>query len=86
MNIEIYDNGGRSYDRYCLIIDKKAVYTFPVQKLKSGVKYLCEAVDLDTKEAGTLINLKKITASKDLMRSLKLATALHEKSQEIIAY
>ena len=58
MDIQVFDNGGKTPDRYCLIIDNRKVYTmrndpwFPKLPI-----YLCDALDLDREEAGTLIDL-----------------------------
>ena len=61
MEIQIFDNGGKTDDRYCLIIDNKRVYTLAADPLSSrGVRYLCEAIDLDKEEAGRLIEIKDL--------------------------
>ena len=53
MDIHIFDNGGKTKDRYCLVIGNGKVYTMTPDPLSlNGVRYLCEAIDLDTKAAG----------------------------------
>lgn len=61
MDIQIFDNGGKTYDRYCLIVDNEKVYTLADEPLSPrSIRYLCEAVDLDRKEAGRLILLEDL--------------------------
>jgi hypothetical protein len=51
MNIQIYDNGGKTWDRYCLIVDDSIVYTMTGgSKSSKDFRYLCKVIDLD-KEA-----------------------------------
>lgn len=71
MAILIYDNGGKTSDRYCVVVDNKAVYTMGMDDLgKGGIRYLCDAVDLDTEEAGRLIDFKDLP--KEIMEMLAL--------------
>ena len=61
MEIQIFDNGGKTHDRYCMIIDNRYVYTVAADpKSFQSVRYLCDALDLDRKEAGKLIDLKDL--------------------------
>ena len=61
MDIQIFDNGGNTYDRYCLIVGNEKVYTLADEPLSSRcIRYLCEAVDLDRKEAGRLIQIEDL--------------------------
>jgi len=61
MDIQIFDNGGKTSDRYCLIIDNRDVYTASgdSQSLRD-IKYLCEMIDLDRKAAGGLKELEDL--------------------------
>jgi hypothetical protein len=57
MDIQIFDNGGKTPDRYCLIIDNRDVYTMSADtRSHQSPVYLCDAVDLDREEAGRLVN------------------------------
>jgi len=61
MDIQIFDNGGKTTDRYCLIIDNRKVYTMTSDLLSSnGVRYLCEMIDLDREAAGRPIALEDL--------------------------
>ncbi len=61
MNIQIFDNGGKTADRYCLIVDKTRVYTMAVNPLHDPeVRYLCDAIDLDRREAGRSTKLSEL--------------------------
>jgi hypothetical protein len=65
MEIVVFDNGGKTTDRYCLIVDNKRVYTMAPHPVSSwgipwGARYLCEATDLDRQEAGRLIALQEL--------------------------
>ena len=52
MEIRIFDNGGKTDYRYCVIIDNSKVFTMTADSLSpGGIRYLCEAVDLDREEA-----------------------------------
>lgn len=71
MAIRIYDNGGKTSDRYCVVVDNKAVYTMGMDDLgKGGIRHLCDAVDLDTVEAGRLIDFTDLP--KEIMEMLAL--------------
>ena len=72
MNILIYDNGGKTPDRYCVVVDNKKVYTMGLDDLsKGGIRYLCEAVDLDRGEAGRPIRLTELPEELRRLFSLK---------------
>jgi hypothetical protein len=61
MDIQILDNGGKTPDRYCLIIDNRDVYTVGADPRSHQVPmYLCEAMDLDREEAGRLVNFEDL--------------------------
>jgi len=58
MNIQIFDNGGKTVDRYCLVVDNRKVYTMAADPLDArGIRYLCDVIDLDRTEAGQSIKL-----------------------------
>ena len=79
MDIQIFNNGGETYDRYCLIIDNSKVYTVAADSQSfQDVKYLCDAVDLDREAAGKLVDFKDLPAG--LMRLISVdGTRLFEK-------
>ena len=62
MDISVFDNGGKTLDRYTLVIDKKMVYTMFVDTPThhAYTRYLCETVDLNTEEAGRLIDIRDL--------------------------
>jgi hypothetical protein len=71
MDIQIFDNGGKTPDRYCLIINNRKVYTMGADpKSHQGPLYLCEATDLDRKEAGRLIDFEDLPTA--LKKAIKL--------------
>jgi len=64
MDIQIFDNGGKTPDRYCLIIDNRDVYTMGTDpRSHQSPVYLCHAVDLDREEAGKLIYFEDLPTS-----------------------
>lgn len=64
MDIQIFDNGGKTRDRYCMIIDNRDVYAVAADpQFPQSARYLCDAVDLDRQEAGKLIDLKDLPAA-----------------------
>jgi hypothetical protein len=72
MDIQIFDNGGRTRDRYCLIIDKSVVYTMTADSHSlKDVRYLCEMADLDREAAG------KLTKLEDLPKGLRKVIEIH---------
>jgi hypothetical protein len=75
MDIQIFDNGGKTRDRYCLIVDDSVVYTMAgdSRSLKD-IKYLCEMIDLDRKAAGEL------TAFEDLPETLRRVIEINGKN------
>ena len=53
MDILILDNGDKTDDRYTVIFGNREVYTMTADPLSpAGLRYLCDAVDLDRNEAG----------------------------------
>lgn len=61
MNAIIFDNGGKTDDRYCVIFDKGNVFSMTADPLSpGGVRYLCEVIDLDTQEAGILAPFEEL--------------------------
>lgn len=61
MDIQIFDNGGKTTDRYCLIIGNRKVYTMTSDLLPSNdIRYLCESIDLDKEAAGRPIALEDL--------------------------
>jgi hypothetical protein len=57
-NIQVFDNGGKTVDRYCLIVDNRKVYTLSADPSDPlGVRYLCDAIDLDRTEAGRSLQI-----------------------------
>lgn len=72
MDIQIFDNGGKTRDRYCLIINDSVVYTMTAdsQSLKE-IRYLCKIIDLDREAAG------KLTKLEDLPKGLRKMIEVH---------
>jgi len=68
MDFVIFDNGGKTVDRYCLVINERKVYSMAASPPWS-VRYLCEVIDLDRKEAGRLVNLKDLP--KEILKAIK---------------
>lgn len=69
-NIQVFDNGGKTVDRYCLIVDNRKVYTLSADPSSSlDVQYLCDAIDLDMTEVGRSLRItdlpKRIAAVVD---------------------
>jgi hypothetical protein len=61
MNIQIYDNGGKTWDRYCLIVDDSIVYTMTGgSKCSKDFRYLCKVIDLDKEAVGKPIAIEDI--------------------------
>lgn len=61
MDIQIFDNGGKTFDRYTVII-KKRVYVMSANALSpQGVnRYLCNVADLDRESVGEPIGLEDV--------------------------
>jgi hypothetical protein len=61
MNIQIYDNGGKTWDRYCLIVDDSIVYTMTGDSESSkDPKYLCKVIDLDKKAVSKPVEIEDL--------------------------
>lgn len=62
MDISIFDNGGKTFDRYTVIIDNKHAYTMSVNALSpQGVnRFLCDVTDLNWEAIGEPIGLKNV--------------------------
>lgn len=62
MQVSIFDNGGKTFDRYTVIIDNKDVYVMSANALSpQGVnRYLCDVTDLDWESVGEPIGLEDV--------------------------
>ena len=70
MDILILDNGGKTDDRYSVIFDNREVYTMTADPLSpAGLRYLCDAVDMDRNEAGKPIVFEDLP--KELMKRIQ---------------
>lgn len=70
MDVLILDNGGKTDDRYSVIFDNREVYTMTADPLfRAGLRYLCDAVDLDRNEAGKPIPFEDLP--KELMKTIQ---------------
>jgi hypothetical protein len=70
MDIVILDNGGETNDRYTVIFGNREVYTMTADPpSREGLRYLCDAVDLDRNEAGKPIAFE--TLPEELMKTIQ---------------
>ena len=62
MDISIFDKGGKTFDRYTVIIDNKHVYAMSANALSpQGInRYLCDVMDLDWENVGEPIGVKEV--------------------------
>lgn len=60
MDILIFDNGGKTFDRYTVIINKD-IYAMSANALSAqGInRYLCDIIDLDRENLGEPIGLEE---------------------------